>query len=118
MEIRNNGYNVGSVVIDTVVTLGVKTEIGTAEDFKKVASLADAGGVVRVHVKVGNDQLDGAVFVNHVENYIDIGSVTNFGGTPAIIAGTAELDSGKMYLTLSMTPVSAAKSSTRASSNK
>ena len=108
MEIRNTGYNVGSVVIDTVVTLGTKTEIGTAEDFKKVATLADAGGVIRVHVKVGDDQLDGAVFANHVENYIDIGSVTNFGGSPSIIAGTAELDTGKMYLTLTMTPVSTA----------
>lgn len=116
MEIKNNGYNVGSVVIDTVVTLGTKTEIGTAEDFKKVAALADAGGVIRVHVKVGDDQLDGAVFANHVDNYIDIGSVTNFGGTPSIIAGTAELDTGKMYLTLTMTAVSAAKTSTKSTS--
>ena len=117
MEIRNNGYNVGSVVIDTAVTLGTKTEIGTAEDFKKVASLADAGGVIRVHVKVGDNQLDGAVFANHVENYIDIGSVTNFGGTPYVIAGTAELDTGKMYLTLSMTAVgSQAKAATRTAS--
>lgn len=114
MEIRNHGYNVGSVVIDTVVTLGTKTEIGTAEDFRKVAALADAGGVIRVHVKVGDNQLDGAVFANHVENYIDIGSVTNFGGSPYVIAGTAELDNGKMYLTLSMTAVgSQAKTATK-----
>lgn len=117
MEIKNIGYNFGEVVIDTAVSLGAKTEIGDAEDFKKVAALADAGGVIRVHIKVGDDQLDGAVFVNHVENYIDIGSVTNFGGTPAVIAGTAELDTGKMYLTISMTPVSAAKS-TRTTSSK
>lgn len=116
MEIKNIGYNFGEVVIDTVLTLGTKTEIGDAEDFKKVAALADAGGVIRVHIKVGDNQLDGAVFVNHVDNYIDIGSVTNFGGTPAIIAGTAELDTGKMYLTLSMTAVSAAKSTKSASS--
>lgn len=113
MEIKNNGYNVGSVVIDTVITLGTRTEIGTSEDFKKVAALADAGGVIRVHVKAGDDQLDGAVFVNHVDNYIDIGSVTNFGGSPSIIAGTAELDTGKMYLTLSMTPLSNASRSSK-----
>ena len=113
MEIRNNGYNVGSVVIDTVITLGTKTEIGTADDFKKVAALADAGGVIRVHVKVGDDQLDGAVFVNHVNQYIDIGSVTNFGGSPSIIAGTAELDTGKMYITLTMTPVSTNRSTAK-----
>lgn len=117
MEIRNSGYNFGEVVIDTVVTAGVKTEIGDAEDFKKIAALADAGGVIRLHITLGDDKLDGAVFVNHVENYIDIGSVTNFGGTPAVIAGTAELDTGKMYLTISMIPVSAAKS-TRTSSSK
>ena len=107
MEIKNIGYNFGEVTIDTAITLGTKTEIGTAEDFKKVATLADAGGVIRVHVKVGDDQLDGAVFVNHVDKYIDIGSVTNFGGSPSIIAGTAELDAdaGKMYITLSMTPL-------------
>lgn len=121
MEIKNHGYNVGSVVIDTPITLGTKTEIGTAEDFKKVAALADAGGVIRVHCKVGDNQLDGAVFANHVEQYIDIGSVTNFGGSPYIIAGTAELDTGKMYITLSMTAVSAAnnaKASTRSTSSK
>lgn len=115
MEIRNNGYNVGSVVIDTVITLGTRTEIGTAEDFKKIAALADAGGVIRVHVKVGDDQLDGAVFANHVDQYIDIGSVTNFGGSPSIIAGTAELDTGKMYLTLTMTPVSTNRSASKSS---
>lgn len=105
MEIRNNGYNVGSVTIDTAITLGTKTEIGTAEDFKKVANLADAGGVIRVHCKVGTMSLDGAVFANHVENYIDIGSVTNYEGTPYVVAGTVELDTGKMYITLTMTPV-------------
>lgn len=121
MEIKNNGYNVGSVTIDTPITLGVKTEIGTAEDFKKIASLADAGGVIRVHCKVGDNQLDGAVFANHVGQYIDIGSVTNFGGTPYVIAGSAELDTGKLYITLSMNAVSAAnnaKASTRSTSSK
>lgn len=124
MEIKNHGYNVGEVTIDTVLTLGVRTEIGTKKDFDKVANLADAGGVTRVHCKVGDNKLDGAVFINHVENYIDIGSVTNFGGTPYIIAGTAELDNGKMYITLSMTAVSAANASvnstksTRSTSSK
>ena len=61
MEIRNSGYNFGEVVIDTVVTAGVKTEIGDAEDFKKIAALADAGGVIRVHITVGDDKLDGVV---------------------------------------------------------
>lgn len=118
MDIRNNGYNVGSVTIDTTITLGTKTEIGTAEDFKKVANLADAGGVIRVHCKVGDMSLDGAVFANHVEDKIDIGSVTNYEGTPYVIAGTATLETGKMYITLTMTGVSAqqAKASTKAAS--
>lgn len=117
MEIKNHGYNVGEVTIDTVLTLGERVEIGTKKDFDKVANLADAGGVTRVHCKVGDNKLDGAVFINHVDNYIDIGSVTNFGGSPYIIAGTAELDNGKMYITLSMTAVSAAKS-TKSTSSK
>ena len=121
MEVKNHGYNVGEVIIDTPITLGERVEIGTKKDFEKVAILADAGGVTRVHCKVGNNQLDGAVFINHVGNYIDIGSVTNFGGSPYVIAGTAELDGEKFYITLSMTAVSAAnsaKASTRSSSSK
>lgn len=118
MEIRNNGYNVGSVTIDTTITLGTKTEIGKTEDFNKVATLADAGGVIRVHCKVGDMSLDGAVFANHVGDYIDIGSVTNYEGTPYVVAGTATLESGKMYITMTMTPVTAqqAKTSTKSSS--
>lgn len=107
MEIKNNGYNVGSVTIDTTITLGVKTEIGTAEDFKKVATLADAGGVIRVHCKVGDMSLDSAVFANHVIDKIDIGSVTNYEGTAYVIAGTASLEENKMYITLTMTSVTA-----------
>ncbi len=107
MDIKNNGYNVGSVTIDATITLGVKTEIGNAEDFKKVANLADAGGVIRVHCKVGDMSLDGAVFANHVDDKIDIGSVTNYEGNPYVIAGTATLETGKMYITLTMTQITA-----------
>ena len=105
MEIKNSGYNFGSVSIDTPITLGTKTEIGTADDFNKVANLADAGGVIRVHCKVGDMSLDGAVFANHVIDKIDIGSVTNYEGTSYVVAGTATLETGKMYITLTMTPV-------------
>lgn len=120
MFVKNHGYNVGEVHIDTAITLGVKTEIGVAKDFKKVAALADAGGVARVHCKVGTMSLDGAVFINHVENYIDIGSVTNYEGTPYVVAGTASLEDGKMYITLSMTAVGAQQnvSSTKSSTKK
>lgn len=116
MEVKNHGYNVGEIIIDTPITLGERVEIGTKKDFEKVATLADAGGVARVHCKVGGNQLDGAVFINHVVEYIDIGSVTNFGGSPFIIAGSAELDGEKMYLTLTMTAVSSAKSTRNTSS--
>lgn len=118
MEIKNSGYNFGSVSIDTTITLGTKTEIGTADDFNKVANLADAGGVIRVHCKVGDMSLDGAVFANHVEDKIDIGSVTNYEGTPYVVAGTATLETGKMYITLTMTAVGAqqAKASTKSAS--
>lgn len=105
MDIRNSGYNVGDVTIGTAITLETKTEIGTAEDFKKVATLADAGGVIRVHATVSGMSLNGAVFANHVEDKIDIGSVTNYEGTPYVVAGTATLETGKMYLTISMTAV-------------
>ena len=116
MFVKNHGYNVGEVHIDTAITLGVKTEIGDAKDFKKVANLADAGGVARVHCKVGTMSLDGAVFINHVENYIDIGSVINYEGTPYVVAGTVVLEDGKMYITLSMTAVTGQQA--KASSKK
>lgn len=118
MFVKNHGYNVGEVHIDTAITLGVKTEIGDSKDFKKVANLADAGGVARVHCKVGTMSLDGAVFINHVENYIDIGSVTNYEGTPYVVAGTATLEDGKMYITLSMTAVTANASQAKTSTKK
>lgn len=105
MDIKNSGYNFGSVTIDTAVTLDTKTEIGDATDFNKIANIADAAGVVRVHITVSGMPLDGAVFVNHVENYIDIGSITNYGGNPYVVSGTATLEDGKMYLTVSMTAV-------------
>lgn len=118
MDIKNSGYNFGSVTIDTAITLGTKTEIGTAEDFNKVANLADAAGVIRVHCSADGMSLDGAVFVNHVEDKIDIGSVTNYEGTPYVIAGTATLETGKMYITLTMTAVGTqqAKTATRSAS--
>ena len=118
MKISNSGYNVGDVVIDTTITLGTKTEIGTADDFKKVASIADAGGVIRVHCKVGEMSLDGAVFANHVIDKIDIGSVTNYEGTPYVVAGTATLETGKMYLTLTMTAVGSQQAKTTRTSSK
>lgn len=105
MVIKNNGYNIGNIVIDTAITLDTKTEIGNADDFQKVANLADMGGVVRVHCKVSGMSLDGAVFVNHVDDKIDIGSVTNYEGNPYVISGTATLESEKMYLTVSMTGI-------------
>lgn len=118
MEIRNNGYNVGSVTIGNTITLGVKTEIGNADDFKKVANLADAGGVARVHCKVGDMSLDGAVFINHVIDKIDIGSVTNYEGTPYVVAGTATLEEGKMYITLTMTAVNAQSANSQAKTTR
>lgn len=118
MDIRNNGYNVGSVIIDTTITLGTKTEIGNVEDFKKVANLADAGGLIRVHCKVGDMSLDGAVFANHVEDKIDIGSVTNYEGTPYVVAGTVTLETGKMYITLTMTAVGSQQAKTSTKSAK
>lgn len=123
MEIKNHGYNVGSVVIDTPITFGTKTEIGTAEDFKKICNIAEAGGLARIHCIASGNQLDGLVLMTHTvgENYngIDFGSVTNYGGSPWIVAGTVTLEDGKMYVTMTMTAVSGAtKNSTKNSSSK
>lgn len=120
MEIKNRGYNVGDIVIETPITIGTKTEIGDAKDFNKICNIADAGGVSRIHCVASGNTLDGLVLMTHTigENYngIDFGSVTNYGGTPRIIAGTVTLESGKMYVIMSMNDVAAAsgtKTSTR-----
>lgn len=109
MKISNNGYNVADIVIDTPLTAGTETEVGTEQDFVKIAGIADAGGVARIHASLGGNAMNGVMFITHTGNYIDLGCVTNFGGSPSVIAGTVELKTNhKMYVTVTMTAVTAA----------
>lgn len=112
MEIKNRGYNVGNIVIDTPITIGTKTEIGDARDFNKICYIAEAGGLARIHCVASDNILDGLVLMTHTkgENYngIDFGSITNYGGSPWIIAGTVTLEDGKMYVTMTMNAVAGA----------
>lgn len=118
MEIKNAGYNVGDITIDTAIPLDTKTEIGDTKDFNRVASLADAGGVCRVHATVAGNSMNGLCLLTHVIDKIDLGSVTNFEGTPYVIAGTVSLETGKMYITMSMNAVSAGNSKTATKASK
>lgn len=119
MEIKNIGYNIGEVTISTSITIGTKTEIGDAVDFGKIALIATAGGLCRVHCTADNNQLDGLILMTYGknDNYegIDFGSVTNFGGSPYVIAGTFTLEDGKAYVTMSMNAITASNRSTKSS---
>lgn len=112
MKILNNGYNVADITIDTPLTAGTEAEVGTEQDFEKIAAIADAGGIARIHATLGGNAMNGAMFITHVANYIDLGCVTNFAGSPSVIAGTVQLkEDHKMYVTVTMTAVTAASRS-------
>ena len=121
MNIEYGNYNVVKAELGTV-TAGTKTEIGTAEEFNKVANLIENSGVMIVGVTVGETYMHGAVLANHYQdatiNGIDFGGVTNMGYSPSIIAGSVEVEDGKCYVTMSVTPVSANRTSCTTKSTK
>lgn len=114
MEIKYNSYNVPKVDIGEI-TLGTKTLIGSASDLRKVAKIVDESGIIIVSAKAGDVVLHGSVNANYYygDGYegIDFGGVTNYGGSPSIIAGTASIESDSAYVTMTMTAVSTNKSS-------
>lgn len=114
MDIKYNSYNVPVVDIGTI-TLGTKTLIGTAKELREVAKVVDKSGIMIVSAKAGDVVLHGSVNANYYlgdgNEGIDFGGVTNYGGSPSIIAGTASIESNSAYVTMTMTAVSTNRSS-------
>lgn len=120
MDIKTQGYNVAEVVLMDAVTPGTKTEVGTAKEFEQLAKLVQNSGLMIVSGIIGGNAMKGSVLANYYSDDnvtgIDFGGVTNYGYSPSIIAGSLEIESdGKAYVTLTITPVSAAKTARKVS---
>lgn len=103
MEIKNIGYNIGEVSIDTTLTDSTKTEVGTPADFAKLLSIAENGGVVRLNFKISTLSYSVVVGVNPGSSAIAVGGVTDVAGSPVAVTGTLTLESSKMYATIGVT---------------
>lgn len=124
MDIKNIGYNIGEVTIDTALTSGTPAEVGTLDDLQKLYNLAKNGGVGRINATIGGTPMSGCCFLNPFVDAnglgVDIGGVTNFGFSANAITGTAYVNDGKMYAVVTITPLGGtqAKSSTAKSASK
>lgn len=114
MEVKYNSYNVPVLDVGTI-TLGTKTLIGTAKDLRAVAKIVDKSGIMIVSAKAGDVVLHGSVNANYyrggADEGIDFGGITNYGGSPYIIAGSASIESNSAYVTMTMTAVSTNRTS-------
>ena len=101
-----SSYNVAVLDIDTAITHGVKTEIGTAADYKRLRALSAKSGIFRVSAKIDGQPMAGACNANIWANGIDFGCVTNFEGNPTLVSGSLEVTGDKLYVTINVTVVS------------
>lgn len=112
MVINRNVYNIPLIEAGSV-TASTKTKIGTAKDFAKIAKMVEKSGLMIVGVTLSGNAMKGSVLANHYEddntNGIDFGGVTNYGYSPNIISGSLELEEDGCYVTIAVTPVTAAK---------
>lgn len=120
MDIKNIGYNIGVVDIDTELTSGTPAELGTLEDLQKIYNIAKNSGIARINCVLGGTAMSGACFINPFVDAnglgVDVGSVTNFGGSPSLISGTFYTSSGKMYGVVTLTPVATNRTASKSSS--
>lgn len=122
MDIKNIGYNIGVIDINTALTSGTPAELGTLDDLKKIYNIANNSGIGRINCTLGGTAMSGACFLNPFTDAngigVDVGSVTNFGGSPSLISGTFYVNSGKMYGVVTITPVTAANRTAAKTSSK
>lgn len=111
MDIKTQGYNIPEVTISQAITLGTKTEIGTAAEGNQLAKMVEQSGLLIVSCVADGNPLRGSVLANHyyggAEEGVDFGGVTNYGGSAYAIAGSMSIESGKSYVTMTMTPLGA-----------
>lgn len=109
MEIKNIGYNIGEITISTSLTASTKTEVGTKADFDKIANIGRNSGIARINMTLGGVAMSGVCFLNPykvgTDIGVDVGSVTNFGGSANAVTGTFTLESNKLYAIVAVTPI-------------
>lgn len=110
MEIKNIGYNIGEVNIDTTLTDSTKTEIGTSADFAKLLPLTENGGVIRLNFKISTTTYAVVVGVISNSDTITVGGVTDASGSPVAVSGKLTLESSKMYATIAVTALGGSSS--------
>lgn len=117
MVINRNVYNIPKVDLGAV-TASTKTKVGTVKDFAKIAKCVEKSGICLVSVTLSGNAMSRSVLANHYEddnaNGIDFGGVTNYGYSPNIISGSLELEEDGCYVTITVTPVTAAKTTKKA----
>lgn len=120
MEIKNIGYNIGEITISTALTDGTKAEVGTQADFEKIAGIGRNSGIARINMTLGGTAMSGVCFLNPYKvgtNVgVDVGSVTNFGGSANAVCGTFTLESGKLYAIVSVTAIGGQQSTKKTAS--
>lgn len=110
MKVKRGSYNVTTVSTDVAITHGVKTEIGTKKDFKRIAATVEKSGLIVLEATVDGNAMKGSLLANYyhggAETGIDFGGVTNMHGTPLAVAGSISLEGEKVYVTVNLIELS------------
>ena len=107
MKFENRGYNIPVITIETALTAGSKTEVGTYDDYKRFAAITNESGLFRGKITLGTTPMSGTLICNpwaDGSGKISITTLGNMGGTePVVIQGVIEpdADGGKVYATVS-----------------
>lgn len=107
MKFENRGYNIPLVEIETALTAGSKTEVGTYGDYQRFAAITNESGLFRGKITLGSTPMNGTLICNpwaDDSGKISITTLGNMGGTePVVIQGIIEpdADSNKVYATVS-----------------
>lgn len=105
MKIKYGMYNIPHIIIDDAITSGTPAVVGTQADYDILVKLVDQSGAVIIDkATVGGSAMKGCLTANHyhddVNDGIDLGCVSNFGGNQTVITGTLAMDDDDLKLTL------------------
>lgn len=107
MKFENRGYNIPVITIETALTAGSKTEVGTYGDYTRFAAITNESGLFRGKITLGSTPMNGTLICNpwaDGSGKISITTLGNMGGTePVVIQGIIEPDEDNdiVYATVS-----------------
>ena len=102
MTIINGYYNIPHVSLGSI-TSGVKTEVGTKEDFDKIMNLITNSGLIYVSCSLDDYPMVGHGICNpyHAFDGIEVGFITAAGNNvPRVMVAQLTLESDKCYVTV------------------